>query len=156
MNKKIIGITLAATVVGTFLTGCSSDADTVAANLSQEAEAFNVQRRITAINAFDSSVVLQVEGRCSLETADSSLADAIEITCKIGPDEYLKDFYYPGDNGMLSVEQTTLLNVDEYHYEWIIKPETLLPHVEIRTGANDTGDGNNDPTVTVPTPSATP
>lgn len=153
--NKLAAIGLVAVTAALGLTACSTDADTVAYNLSQDAEAFELTRRITVINAFTDAVVLQVEGKCSLETADSFLAGAVEVTCKVGPDAYFKDYFLVGDNGIVSVEQVETVNVDEYHYKWIIKPETVLPDIEIRTGVNDTGDGDNEPTVNIPSPEQT-
>lgn len=137
---KISAVVLAGLTMATVLTGCSTDADTVAYNLSQDAEAFEIQRRITGVNAFTDSVIFQIEGRCSAETADSFLSGAVELTCKVGPDAYYKDYLILGDNGMMSFEQIENTDVDEYHYKWIIKPEVLAPDIEIRTGSNDTGD----------------
>lgn len=140
MNAKIVALGLAGLVVVTGLVGCSTDADTVAYNLSQDAEYFKVDRRITVINAFTDAVVLQVEGKCSLETADSFLSGAVEVTCKVGPDAYYKDYFIVGDNGIVSVEQIESSDVDEYHYQWNIKPESLIPVPEVHAGVTDTGD----------------
>lgn len=131
-SKKILALTLAA--VATFgLAGCGSQADTVNDNLSKDAESFRLTRHITAINAITDSVLLDVEGRCSLETSNSFLAGAVEITCKIGDDEYLKNFVYLSDNVTFTVEQTEPIASDPFHYRWVIRPEILIPEIDLQT-----------------------
>lgn len=140
MNKKVMALALAGAAVGMALTGCSSDADTTSYNLSKDAEQFKVVRHITAINGFTDEVVMDVEGFCSMESADSALAGSIELTCKVGPDAYFKNYLILGDNGIVSVEQIENSDVDEYHYKWIVKPEVLIPDIEVKTGATDSED----------------
>lgn len=140
MNKKVLALAFAGVAIGTALTGCSTDADTTSYNLSQEAEQFKIVRHITAINDFTDEVVMDVEGFCSMESADSALEGSIELTCKVGPDEYFKNYLILGDNGIVSVEQIENSDVDEYHYKWIVKPEVLIPDIEVKTGASDSED----------------
>jgi hypothetical protein len=135
LRKKFIALGIAAAVgLGALLSGCSSDADTVSVNLSTEAEQFRITRHITVINGFTDQIVMEVEGRCSVETGSSSLAGAFELTCKIADDEYIKNYVWLGDNAIVSVEQVETADVSVYHYEWIIKPEGLIPAPIVETG----------------------
>lgn len=129
---------LAAGIVGTVamigLTGCTTDADTASYNLSQEAEQFNIERRITVQTGFSNEVALQVEGRCSIESADSFLEGALELTCKIGPNQYAKHFVVKGDNDVVTVQQLETTDVSVYHHKVLIKPENILPEFDYEAG----------------------
>lgn len=56
MNKKVIALLLA-TVMAIGLVGCETQADRVSYNLSQEADNFNVIRRLTVINCIEGDVL---------------------------------------------------------------------------------------------------
>lgn len=136
-RTKIASLAIAALA----LTGCTTQADTINHNLSQDAESFKLTRKITAINGITDSVLLEVEGRCSLETDTSFLAGAVEITCKIdegdGTDSFIKDFVYLSDNVTFTVEQTEPIPGDPWHYKWLVRPEILIPNIDVQTGGND-------------------
>jgi hypothetical protein len=125
------------------LAGCEgdSDADVARQNLSTAAEQFQVNRRIVVINGVTDKYILAVEGRCSTETAASSMPGSIEITCKTGPGldgkgEFKKYFAGLSDNTTYFVEQLEPMAVDVYHYKVIFKPETLIPDVDMKTSGN--------------------
>jgi len=134
-NRKTLTVTaIAVAVIGTpFLAGCTQ-ADTVNQNLSQDAENFRIERKIIAINAITDKVIMEVTGRCSVDTGDSSLAGAFEITCKIAEDEYKKNFVYLSDNITVTVEQLDPVDSSVYHYQWYIAPEALVPEIVTSTG----------------------
>lgn len=133
MKTKIAAIVLAAgAVVG--LAGCTTDADTASRNISTAAEQFEVNRRITVTTGFNNEVALQVEGRCSLESTDSLLSGALEITCKIGPDQYVKHFVVKGDNDVVTAQQLDTIDVSVYHHRVLIKPENMLPEFDYEGG----------------------
>lgn len=121
-------------LAGLGLVGCTSDADTASRNLGTAAEQFEVNRRLTFIHGITGDVTLEVEGRCSTETADSALAGAIEVTCKIGPNEYVKHFAVVGDNGQALVQQLDTTDVSVYHHRVLIKPENVLPEFDYEGG----------------------
>ena len=104
MKRITAGVVL---VVAVFLTGCSSNTDTVSKNLGKEAEKFNVQRKIVGINGITDKVLFEVEGRCSLENS-GSLSGFLDVICKHGPSEYRTKF--------------------------ILRPERLVPDVDLVTG----------------------
>lgn len=129
IKKLIIGL-LAVAALGTGAVACSSDADTASRNLSIAAEQFEVQRRIVFFNGITDKYLLIVEGRCSVETSDSALGGSLEVTCKIGPNEYKKHFLGLSDNVSYFVEQTTAVDVNTYHYRVIFKPESVVPDID--------------------------
>ncbi|QUW18877.1 hypothetical protein [Agrococcus sp. Marseille-Q4369] len=134
MKTRTLAIAATAATVALALTGCVSDADRASQNLGTASEQFEIERRITAINGFTDAVMLEIEGRCSVETADAALTNALEITCKIGPDEYVKHFALLGDNGYATVQQLGTADVSVYHHRVLIKPENLLPEFDYEAG----------------------
>lgn len=132
MKKIIMIVTLLAVLA---LAGCSSKADVVSENLSKDAEQFKIERRIVFFNGITDKYLLTVEGRCSVETSDSKLGGSLEVTCKIGEDQYKKHFLGLSDNVSYFVEQTELADVSEYRYKVIFRPETIVPDVDVDTSA---------------------
>jgi hypothetical protein len=114
--------------------GCESDADVTSRNISTAAEQFEVQRKIVATNGITGEVMLYAEGRCSLETADSFLAGAVEITCKISSSEYVKHFYIKGDQDQMAITQEAAIDASEYHTRFVIKPQNAIPEFDIEMG----------------------
>lgn len=120
-------------VVGT-LAGCGSKADVASKNLSKAAENFEVQRRIVGINDRSGEYVFDVEGRCSLETANSKLAGYLEVTCKHGKDDFRKHYVGTSRNTIVIQTQLEGIDVSEYRTRIIIKPENLVPNLDLVTG----------------------
>lgn len=110
--------------------GCDSDADVAAKNLSTAAEQFEVLRHIVVINGITDKAILEITGYCSVETSSSALGGSLEVTCKVGPDAYKKDYFGLSDNVTYVVEQLDPVGVDLYHYRVIFKPETLIPDID--------------------------
>lgn len=127
----IVSAVLALCVVPMLLTGCGkSDADVAAHNLSVAAEQFEVPRRIVAINGITDKYLLVVEGYCSVETIDSGLVGALEVTCRVKKDgrrKFFKDFIGLSDNVSYTVEQLNPIKVSTSHYRVIFKPEVIIP-----------------------------
>lgn len=109
----------------------NSKADVASHNLSKAAEQFEIQRRIVFFNGITDKYLLTVEGRCSVESSDSALGGSLEVTCKVGPDQYKKHFLGLSDNVSYFVEQTEVVNVSEYHYRVIFRPEVIVPDIEV-------------------------
>lgn len=108
-----------------------SKADVASHNISKAAENFEVPRRIVFFNGITDKYLLTIEGRCSVETSNSALGGSLEVTCKIGPNEYKKHFLGLSDNVSYFVEQTEPVDVDVYHYRVIFRPDTIVPDIEI-------------------------
>lgn len=128
--KKLIG----AIVAMAMLTGVActtSKADIASSNLSKAAEQFEIERRIVFFNGITDKYLLTIEGRCSVETTESKLGGSLEVTCKLGPNEYKKHFLGLSDNVSYFVEQTEVANVSEYHYRVIFRPDTIVPAIEL-------------------------
>ncbi|MBQ9917426.1 MAG: hypothetical protein IJO71_09550 [Microbacterium sp.] len=133
INRGIAAISIAA-VAALGLSACTSDADTASKNISTAAEAFEVQRTIVGINGITGATIFYAEGRCSVESAESFLPGAVEVTCKYGPDEYRKHFVMLGDQDSLSITQEKSIDVSEYHTRIVLKLQNVIPEFDIMVG----------------------
>lgn len=112
------------------LGACAKEADVASKNLSTAADMFQVQRRIVFYNGITGQYMLVIEGLCSLGNADK--AKELSVTCKVGPTEYKKSFLGLSDNVTYFVEQVEGLGVSPYHYKVILRPEVIVPSLEIK------------------------
>lgn len=115
--------------------GCSSAADTASHNLSMAADQFEIDRRVVFFNGITDTYLLSVEGRCSIEADQED--GQLEVTCKVGQDRYKKHFLGLSDNVSYFVEQLESVNVDEYHYRVLFRPETIVPDIDLVVSGND-------------------
>lgn len=127
MKSKIVAIMMAG-MMAVGLDGCST-ADTVNANLSKEANEFNVYRKITVTNARTDTIMLQAEGYMSLNNNSNN---ELVVTIRTGEDEYYKDYIYLNDWTCYVMEQTEPNGTDKYHYELVFYPERIIPSVDIK------------------------
>jgi hypothetical protein len=131
MKKVIIASLLGA--IALTATGCSSDADVVASNLSKSAEQFEVQRRVVFFNGITDKYLLEIQGLCSIESSYSAVAGALEVTCKTGKNAYKKHFLGLSDNVSYFVEQIDSAKVSAYNYRVIFKPDVIIPEISLKT-----------------------
>lgn len=131
-RKKTAAIVLAgiAIALGTTAAGCDSDAKTASENLSKAADQFEINRRIVFFNGITDRYLLTIEGRCSIAPDGGKL----DVTCRIGPDQYKKHFLGLSDNVSYFVEQLEPADVSVYHYRVIFKPENIVPDIDVQTG----------------------
>jgi hypothetical protein len=133
---KKIALAAVVLVAGTALTGCtdpfSTDANIASDNLSQAAEKFEINRRIVFFNGITDKYLLEIDGYCSVESANSALAGSLEVTCKTSPTTYKKHYLGLSDNVSYFVEQVESANVSVDHYKVIFKPEAIIPDIELR------------------------
>ena len=135
--KKIISLIIIGIVILT-LTGCAFDdsANTVSHNISREADEFKVKRRITFINLRTNEYLFQMTGNCSVKGGLESSNDELEIICRIGEDKYQKHFLYIANETTYVVEQLEYSDVSRYDYEFVFRPEAIIP-VQIKTQIGD-------------------
>lgn len=134
-NSKIIVIILILLSIMVSSIGCgSNDADVVSKNISTAADNFEVQRRIVMFNGITDKYLLVIEGRCNIVDEVNQL----EVTCQEGPDAYKKHFLGLSDNVSYFVEQGEPIDVSEYHYRVVFKPQSILPDPDFRGSTEDT------------------
>jgi hypothetical protein len=129
--RRLLIIPAAAVAVA--LTACGSNADVVSDNISKEAEKFQVQRKIIGINGITDKVLFEVEGKCSLEYGES-MDRTLDVICKHGPDDYRKHYVGMSDNVSFISTQVDGIDVSEYRTKIILKPENLVPDIDLVTG----------------------
>lgn len=105
------------------LTGCTQ-VDRVSSNIRQQADNFNITRRIIVINARTDKPVFELTGNFSLQ---NNVNNELEIIVEIGQGSYKKHFIYLNDWTMYVVEDVSGAFVDKYHYEINYLPEMIQP-----------------------------
>lgn len=123
--KKYVAVLLLVALLVSLLTGCTQ-ADMVSHNISKEADAFNVQRKITVINARTDTIMLELIGTFSLQNNSDS---ELEVICEIADGVYQKHFIYLNEYTLYVVEDISNTNVSKYHYELNILPYMHAPFV---------------------------
>lgn len=98
----------------------SGESAMVSYNVSKEANNFNVQRRLTVINARTDTVLLQLEGTFSIS---NNSTNELEIICEVAEDKYQKHYVYLNEYTIYVVEDISGVSVDKYHYEINFLPE---------------------------------
>ncbi len=131
MKMKLI----AAAIIATAVAGCSSDAEVASRNLSKAADMFEIDRRIIFYNGITDSYMLNIEGRCSIGSGESSRS--ITVTCKTGPNEFKKHQLGLSDNVTYFSEQLEGVDVSTYHYRVIFKPQSILPNVDFESSVTN-------------------
>lgn len=130
--KRKLSTALISFFVVIILAACmDTEADTVSQNLSKSADSFEVQRRIVFFNGITDEYLLVVEGLCSLGNYDSSLR--MSVTCKVGEDEYKKHYLGLSDNVSFFAEQLDAKKEDPFRYKVLLRPESLIPDIEVQT-----------------------
>lgn len=123
MKRSIIALLLLSAVM---LTGCDTEANRVNENITQEAENFNVYRRVIVINCIKGDVLFTMEGLMNIkaDTADNQL----EIIVESAENKYQKHIIGLSDNVAYTVEDISGSQVDKYHYEINYNPKMWLPY----------------------------
>ena len=125
--KKFITLLMILLTLGLCLTGCS-EADKVNANLSKQAQYFECERRITVYNARTDKVIFEAEGYMDIS---NNTTNELVITCKVGKNEYKKNYVYLNTYTMYAVEVITGTHTVPYHYKFYFHTE-ILPDVEVK------------------------
>lgn len=114
---------LALAVIAATLTGCT-EADRVSANVSKEADNFNVTRRLAVINARTDKPVFELVGNFALSNNSSN---ELVITCEVGPSQYKKHYVYLNEWTLYVAEDVSGATVSKYKYEINFLPEMFQP-----------------------------
>lgn len=121
--KKRMALLLAAIMLLASLAGCMTrEADKVNHNMNVAADNFSCERRITVYNARTDKIILYAEGYMSISNNSSS---ELVVTCKVGANEYKKNYIYLNDYTLYVVEDITGTHADPYHY--LIEFHTEFP-----------------------------
>ena len=129
MKKRLIALASAAMIaVGAFgLTACT-EAERVTQNISQQADNFNVERRLSVFNTRTDAVLFQMTGYFSIQTDEQD--KQLEVICEIGKGKYTKHFVALSRDVTYIVEDLNGTEVSKYSYELNFMPEAI-PGVKI-------------------------
>lgn len=116
-------------LLSSLLAACTTEADVVSENLSKSADSFSVERRVVFVNGITDKYLLSIEGKCSI----SDDGNQLEVTCKVGEEEYKKHFLGLSDNVTYFVEQLEGKKEDPFHYKVIFRPESIIPDIDLQT-----------------------
>ncbi|EOS7964861.1 hypothetical protein DW628_RS03915 [Enterococcus hirae] len=111
------------------LSGCT-DADVASYNISEDADNFKVQRKVTFINTITNEVLYTVEGNFSIKADHED--NQLEITAKTGEDKFQKHFLGLSPTTVYIVEQLEWQEANKYQFKITIKPSTVVPEINIR------------------------
>ena len=120
--KKFIVIFLSLAIITATFAGCR-ESERVSYNVSQEADNFNVVRRLVVINARTDKPMFELIGAFSFTLEDNRIICIVET----GPSEYKKHSVGLTDWTLWSVEDISGANVNKYRYEVNFLPEMILP-----------------------------
>lgn len=126
MFKKIFVVLTALMVLFT-AAGCS-EADKVNHNISQQAEYFQSERRVTVWNARTDNVIMYIEGYINIS---NNSTDELVVTAKVGEDSYKVNYVYLNDYTLYVVEDISGTHTDPYHYKLYFNTN-VLPEVELK------------------------
>ena len=126
MFKKIFAVLTALMVLLT-AAGCS-EADKVNHNISQQAEYFQSERRVTVWNARTDNVIMYIEGYINIS---NNSTDELVVTAKVGENSYKKNYVYLNGYTLYVVEDINGTHTDPYHYKLYFNTN-VLPEVELK------------------------
>lgn len=123
MKKKIIILFMSVFIVSS-LAGCN-EADRVSANLSVQADNFNVLRQVTVINCIANDVVFQMTGKLSIK-ADRA-ENQLEIVVENEDGTYSKHIIGLSNNVTYVLEDIDTNYVDKYRFVINYNPKMWVP-----------------------------
>lgn len=122
-NKKIIPVLAIVAILGLDVVGCR-ESDRVSYNISQEADNFNVTRRLVVINARTDKPLFELVGNFALSNNDEN---ELEVVCQTGKNEFKKHYIYLNEYTIYTVEDLGGASVNKYKYEVNFLPEAIQP-----------------------------
>jgi hypothetical protein len=136
MKMKLSHALIAGSIVMlTAASSCEPATDVASRNISTAADNFEVPRRISVVNGITDNISMVMEGYCSLGNNDSP--GRVSITCKTGPNQYIKNFLDKSDNVYILTEQLGSVNASEFHYRTVFRPQALIPDIDFQGSINE-------------------
>lgn len=121
--KKLFVFILALVLCLGLFAGCTQ-ANRVNRNMSQQADNFNVTRRLAVINARSDEPIFELIGNFSISNSGYS---ELVVTVEVAPGQYKKHYVYLNEWTIYVVEDVSGAYVDPYHYEVNFLPEMIVP-----------------------------
>lgn len=118
--KKFMSVCLITFIlICALLAGCT-EADRVNQNITQQADNFNVTRRLEVINARTDTPLFELIGNFSLS---NNSENELVITVELENKTYKKHYVYLNEYTMYIVEDLSGSAVSPYHYEINVLPQ---------------------------------
>ena len=121
-KKFMVAVTMVVAMI--IVAGCNRQANKVSYNISQDADNFNVVRRVAVINTLSSKVEFEVIGNISVNTSNS---DKLEIIVEAEKGVYKKHLINMTQFNMYVVEDLEGADVNKFKYEVNYMPESIVP-----------------------------
>lgn len=123
MKNRIIAL-LMSMYIAILITGCT-EADKVSANLSTQADNFNVLRQVTVVNCIANDVIFQMTGKMSIkaDTAENQL----EVVVENEDGTYSKHIIGLSDNVTYVLEDIDTNYVEKYRFTINYNPKMWIP-----------------------------
>ena len=121
LNK--VWLVMLAFVVLMIMSGCVTQAQVARRNVSQEADNFNVTRRLAVLNMRSDMPVFELIGNFSLQES----GDRLVIVVEVEPGRFKNHFVNVNENTMWVVEDVSGADVSSFHYEVNFLPQMLQP-----------------------------
>lgn len=138
-NKRLAAM---ATTLGLLaLAACEQPADVASRNLSVAADNFEIARRISFVNGITGDVLLVTEGLCSIGNYDTN--QRMSVTCKTGPDTFVKNYLGLSDNVFFISEQLEGVDVSTFHYRTMFRPQSLIPDIDYQGDLRELSNPSN-------------
>ncbi len=120
-TKRVAKIIVLAIILTTavFLVGCTQ-VNQVNYNLSQEADNFNITRRLEVINARTNTPLFELIGNFAITNNENN---ELVVTVELEDGTYKKHYIYLNEYTMYVVEDLSGSDVSPYHYEINVLPE---------------------------------
>jgi hypothetical protein len=129
MNTRItLSVALAAMLA---MTACDKPADVAARNISEAADNFEINRRITFMNGMTNQAMLVIEGYCALGNTDTT--SRMSVICRTGHREYKRHFLGLGPTVSFIAEQIDPAPASTYRYRVTFNPTVIIPNVTMNT-----------------------
>lgn len=110
-------------VMAALLVGCGRESQRVSHNIAQEADNFNVLRRVVVINTRTDKAEFECIGKMSIEVG----AKRLDVIVETDDGKYQKHIINLTGNNMYIVEDLGKSDVNKYKYEVNYLPETIQP-----------------------------
>lgn len=120
-KTRLLVTAILAVALVLLLSGCR-ESDRVSHNISQEADNFNVTRKITVINVLDNTILYELIGNFSMTNEGNN---ELSVISEVGNGQYKKDFIYLSEWTTYIVQDVSGAYVDQYHYEVNILPKMI-------------------------------
>lgn len=121
MKKFILILLITCGLIFGF-SGCR-EADKVSHNVSQQADNFNVIRRLTVLNARSDKPLFELIGAFSFSLENNRIIAIVET----GPNEYKKHSVGLNEWTLWVIEDISGAEVNKYRYEVNFLPEMIVP-----------------------------